>query len=112
MAHGIWQIGIPVIKDLTTHDMTTNSPAVLIPFATKPVVPQNLRVKVVRFVRRVVNVRLGAFEKEETVMVHQLGATVEMEKRCDVSSTLVVNQLLHSVSTSSIFDTEVNYLHH
>lgn len=80
--------------------MTTDTPTVLIAFVPKPVVAQNLGVKVVCFVGRVVDVRLGALEKEETVMVYQLGATVEVEEGGNVFSTLVVNQLVTIVSSA------------
>ena len=37
--------------------------------------PKDLRVEVVRIERRMMNVRLGTFEEEETVMIHKLLAT-------------------------------------
>lgn len=42
-------MNIPIVKYLTTHDMSTNSPAILIPLLPKPVVSQQLGVKVMRF---------------------------------------------------------------
>ena len=40
--------GIPIIEDLTAHDMTSNAPAVFIPLATEPVVTQHLGVEIMR----------------------------------------------------------------
>jgi hypothetical protein len=91
---------IPVIKYLTAHDMTPNSPAIFIPFLTEIIVTQHLRVKVVCFEGRVVHMRLGAFKEEETVVINQLGATVKMKKDGDVPSTFVVEELFDVISVS------------
>lgn len=36
----------PIVKDLTSHDMTTNSPAVFIALTAEPVVSQHLRIEI------------------------------------------------------------------
>ena len=42
-------VGIePVIKDLAAHDMSANSPAVLVTLVTKPIVAKDLSIEVVR----------------------------------------------------------------
>jgi hypothetical protein len=91
---------IPVIKYLTAHDMTPNSPAIFIPLLAEPIVTQHLRVKVVCLVGRVVHMRLRAFKEEEAVVINQLGATVKMEKGGDVPSTFVVDELFDVISVS------------
>lgn len=52
--------------------MPANTPAILITLLAKPVVPENLSVEVVSLERRVVDVKLGALEEEEAVMIHKL----------------------------------------
>ena len=46
----------PVVKDLTAHHMSSDTPAVIIPLVPEPVVSENLRVKIVRLVGGVVDV--------------------------------------------------------
>ena len=46
---------LPVVEDLTSQDMPPNPPAVLMPPFAQPVVPEDLRVEVVRLVGRVVD---------------------------------------------------------
>lgn len=46
---------IPVVEDLGAHDVPADAPAILVAALPKPIVAQNLYVKVVYFKRRVVN---------------------------------------------------------
>lgn len=89
----------PVIENLATHDMTANPPTVLITLVAKPVVAQDLGVKVVCFERRVVHMRLGALEEEEAVVINLDEAAVEMQECGSIPPILVVNQLLRSYQT-------------
>lgn len=89
---------LPVVKDLTTHNMAPDAPAVGIPFLAQPVVAQDLGVKVVCFKRGVVNMHFRALEKEEAVMVDQDVAPIEPEEDRDVDVVVVVNELRSSRS--------------
>lgn len=66
----------PVVEDLGAHDVAADAPAGAVAAVAEPVVAQHLRVEVVRLVRGVVHVELGALEEEEAVVVHRLGAAV------------------------------------
>lgn len=66
------QGNIPVIEDLASHDMSSDSPAILVTFLAQPVMPKGLCVKVIGLVGRMVDVRLGTFEEEEAMVVHKL----------------------------------------
>lgn len=84
----------PIVKDLTAHDVPANTPAVLVALLAQPIVTQDLGVKVVRLERRVVDVHLGPFEKEEAVVVNLLRPPVQAEEDCNVLFFLIVGQLL------------------
>lgn len=73
--------------------MSSDAPAVLVALGTQPIVTQKLGVKVVGFIRGVVNVVLGTLEEEEAVVVHELLAAVEVEEGCDVAAGGVVDEL-------------------
>lgn len=45
----------PVIKDLASHDMPTNTPAILISLLPEPMVAQQLRIKIMRLERRMMD---------------------------------------------------------
>lgn len=47
--------GAPIIKNLTAHNMPTNTPAILIPLLPEPMVSQQLGIKVMRLERRMVH---------------------------------------------------------
>lgn len=83
----------PIVKNLTSHDMTTNPPAVFVAFTPEPVVAQHLSIEIVCLEGGVVYVGLWAFEEEEAVVVDQLGATVQVEEGGYVSPGRIVNQL-------------------
>lgn len=67
---------IPVIKDLTSHDVTSYTPAVLIPLAAQPVMTQHLSVEIMCFKRRVMYVRLGTFKEEKAMVIDQFRTTI------------------------------------
>jgi hypothetical protein len=73
--------------------MAPDTPAVLVSPLAQPIMAQNLGVKVVRLKRGVMDVHLGAFEKEEAVVVDKLVASVEPEEDGDVDLVVVVNEL-------------------
>ena len=83
----------PIIKDLTPHNMPPHPPAVLVPLVPQPIMTQNLGVEIMRLKARVVDVALGAFEEEETVVIDELGAAVEAAEGVEVSAGGIVNQL-------------------
>ena len=60
----------PVIKYLTSHNMPTNTPAILIALLPEPMVTQQLRIKIMRLERRMMDVRFGPFEHEEAMVIH------------------------------------------
>jgi uncharacterized lipoprotein YmbA len=66
----------PIIKDLTAHDMSADTPAVVIALVPQPIMTKNLNVKVVRFKGAVVNMALWTLEKEEGMMIDGVGTTV------------------------------------
>lgn len=66
----------PVIEYLATHDMPTDSPAVLVALVLEPVMPKKLSIEVVRLVRRVVDMVLGTLEDEEAMVVDQFFSTI------------------------------------
>ena len=39
---------LPIIKDLTTHDVSSYAPAILIPFVTQPIMAEHLSIEVMR----------------------------------------------------------------
>lgn len=84
----------PVVKDLTTHNMPSHAPAVLIALVPQPIMTQHLSVVVVRLEAAVVHVRCArALKEEEAVMINLFGALVETEEDCDILTGLVVNEL-------------------
>lgn len=83
----------PVIKDLTTHDVSPNAPAILPTFMPQPVMTQHLRVKIVRFEARVMDMTLGAFEEEKAMVVDKLLPTVKSAECVEVAAGGIVDQL-------------------
>lgn len=59
----------PVVKDLAAKDVSPDTPAVLIALVTQVVMPKHLDVKVVNLERAVMDMGLGAFKYEETVVI-------------------------------------------
>lgn len=51
----------PVVENLAAEHVATHAPAILVPLLPQPVVAQDLRVEVVRLVRRVVHVEFGSY---------------------------------------------------
>lgn len=86
--------------------MSSDTPAILIAFLPKPVVAKELRVEVVRFIRRVVNVELGSLVEEETMVIDLLTAAIQAEKRCYVDIVLVVNDLNGIISVTILLGYE------
>lgn len=56
--------------------MPPNAPAILISPLAKPVVAEELQIRVVGLERGVMDVKFGALEEEEGVMVHEFIAAV------------------------------------
>ena len=83
----------PVVKDLTAHNMPSHTPAVCVALVAKPVMTKNLRVKVVCLKRRVMNMHLGALEKEEAVVINEIVASVQSEEDGNVDTLVVVHEL-------------------
>ena len=83
----------PVIEDLATHYVSTNTPAVLVALMTKPIVTEHLSVEIVGFEGRVVDVHLGSLKEEEAVMVNKVVSAVESEKDGLVDTLIVVDKL-------------------
>lgn len=73
--------------------MAPDAPAVSVPLLAQPIVTQDLGVKVVRLERGMMDMHLGAFEKEEAVVVDELVAPVETEEDGDVDVVVVVHKL-------------------
>lgn len=94
----------PVIENLAAHYVAPNTPAVLVALMTKPVVTEHLGIKIVRLERRVVDVHLGAFEEEETVVVYEFVPAVESEEDGLVDTFVVVDKLCKSVSLLSMVE--------
>lgn len=82
----------PIIKDLTTHDMPPDPPTVLPTFMPQPIMPQNLRVEIVRLEARVVDMTFGALEEEEAVVVDELGPAGEAAETVERAARWVVDQ--------------------
>lgn len=84
----------PVVKDLTTHNMPSHTPTVLIALVPQPIMTQHLGIVVVRLKAAVVHVRCAwALKEEETVVINLFSALVETEKDCNVFTGLVVDEL-------------------
>lgn len=73
--------------------MPTNPPTILIPPFQQPVVAQNLSVEIKDFEGRVVDMGFGTFEEEETVVIDEIGAAVEVHEGGDVAVVLGVEDL-------------------
>ena len=74
---------LPVVEDLGSKHMPANTPHSLVALVRKPLMSNQLCIKVFHFVRRVVDIRLGVWLrslKEETVVVRVLGAQVKVEE--------------------------------
>jgi len=74
----------PVIENLTAHDMSAYAPAVLIALLVQPGVAQHLDIEIKDLEARVVHVELGPLEEEEAVVVHHLGAPVQVQEGRDI----------------------------
>lgn len=61
---------VPVIEDLTTHDVSPYAPAVLPSFLPQPVVSQNLNIKIMDLETAVVNMPLWPLEDKKDVVIH------------------------------------------
>lgn len=59
----------------------------------EPIVTQCLCIKVMNFKRRMVNMRLGSFVKEEAVVVNHFLTAIEVKEGRNISSSLVVYKL-------------------
>lgn len=78
--------------------MAPDAPAVSVPLLAQPIVTQDLGVKVVRLERGMMDMHLGALEKEKAVVVDELVAPVETEEDGDVDVVVVVHELRNSWS--------------
>lgn len=83
----------PIIEDLTPHDVSTYTPAVLVALVPQPVVTEDLGVKVVCLKGRVMNMALWTLEEEEGVVVDLLATAVEAEEDCFIFAASIVNEL-------------------
>lgn len=83
---------VPVIEDLTAHDMAAHAPAILPPLLPQPVVAQHLHVEVVDLETTVMDVPFGTLEDEEGVVVDEFFAAVEMHEGGGVATSLVVEE--------------------
>lgn len=86
MLHHIPRSIPPIIKDLTTQYMSSDSPYALIPLTGKPFVPQVLGVEIMHFETTVVNVRGWVRGHEECVVVCVAGSEVYVEEYGDVGA--------------------------
>lgn len=68
----------PVVKNLTAHDMAADTPAIFVALLAQPVVTKRLCVEVMRFVRRMMHMILGAFEEEEAMVINKFCTPVKM----------------------------------
>lgn len=82
----------PVIKDLTPHNMSANTPTILPTLMPEPVMPKHLGVKIVRLKARMVHMALRALEEEKAVVVHELLSAVESTERVKVAACSIVDQ--------------------
>lgn len=67
---------IPIIENLTPQYMPPYPPTVLVSLLDQPIVPEHLRVEIKHLEGRMVHVRFGALEEEETVVVDEFLAAV------------------------------------
>ena len=65
---------LPVVKYLTSHDMSSDPPHVPVTFVAEPIVTYDLHIEVVCFKRGMVDMEFSALEKEERMVIHQLFA--------------------------------------
>ena len=84
---------VPIIENLTSQNMSSHPPAILIPLFDQPVVPQHVRVEIKHLERRVVYVRFGPLKEEEAVVVDEFVSAVQMHERGDVAALSVVEQI-------------------
>jgi hypothetical protein len=96
------RVCLPVIKDLTSHNVPPNTPAILVSLANQLVVSQNLGIKVMDLERRMVDMKSWALEKEERVMVNELVATNEVHECGYVYSVIVVDYLFKVTNPAAI----------
>ena len=75
---------IPVIKDLTTKDMSSNTPAELVSFLLEVLMTQELSVEIVNFEGAVVDVDGWLLLTEERMVVDEVVTAIEMEETGDV----------------------------
>ena len=54
---------LPVVENLAAHDVTADTPAIVVTLFPQPIVPEDLRVEIKRLVGRVVNVEFGACKR-------------------------------------------------
>jgi hypothetical protein len=88
----------PVVEDLTSEHVSTHAPAVLVALLPQPVVTQHLGIEVVRLVRGMVHMVLGALVEEETVVIDHIFTAVQPPEYGNVHALIVVDDLCFTVS--------------
>jgi hypothetical protein len=83
----------PIIEDLTSHDMPSNTPAILPPLVSQPVVPEHLRIEIMRLETRMMDMTLWPLEEEKAVVVDQLLPAVESAKAVEIATGGIMDQL-------------------
>ena len=96
------KLHIPVIKNLTPHNMSTHSPAVLVPLMTKPVVPQKLGIKVMRLKRRMMNVAFRSLKEEKGMVVHKILASIYSREGNDIFTVFIMNDLTFELANNKV----------
>jgi hypothetical protein len=96
------RVCLPVIKDLTSHNVPPNTPAILVSLANQPVVSQNLGIKVMDLERRVVDMKSWALEKEERVMLNEFVATIEVHKSTPSLSWTIYSKSSNPAAIKSV----------
>lgn len=85
----------PIVKNLTTHNMPSYTPAIFITLVAKPIMTQDLSVEIVSFKGCMVDMGLGSLKEEETMMVHQLFPSCKTIKGNNVLPFWIVSKLHH-----------------
>lgn len=93
LAINLSQSNPPVVKYLASEDVSTNTPTYLMSLLYEPIMTQCLCIKVMNLKRRMVNMRLGSFIKEEAVVINHFLTAIEVKEGRNISSCLIVYEL-------------------
>lgn len=83
----------PVIKDLRAQNVSANAPHRLIILVGKPLVSEFLRVEVMNLERAMMDMRCCILAHEEAVVVHVIGAAINVSEKRDVLLLAILLQV-------------------